>query len=79
MAKQYNIHEAKTNLSKLLMRVAKGEEIIIAKSGIPIAKLIPLEKEKKQNRLPGSAKGKITMFNNFTEPLPNDIIDTFHK
>lgn len=79
MAKQYNVHETKTNLSKILTRVAKGEEVIIAKSGIPIAKLVPIEKEKSQNRFPGSAKGKIVMSDDFTEPLPDDVIDTFYR
>ena len=61
-----NIHEAKTNFSKLLARVNSGEEIIIARSGKPCARLIPFNKEKK--RTPGIAKGRVT--DAFFEPLP---------
>jgi len=53
-----NIHQAKTQLSKLLARVHSGEEIIIAKAGKPYAKLIPLQQPKK--RAPGIAKGRVT-------------------
>jgi len=63
-----NIHEAKTNFSKLLARVNSGEEIIIARSGKPCARLVPFKKEK--NRVPGIAKGKVTDV--FFEPLPEE-------
>lgn len=61
-----NIHEAKTHFSKLLTRVNSGEEIIIARSGKPCARLIPFQQEKK--RTPGIAEGKVT--DAFFEPLP---------
>ena len=58
MAKTVNIHEAKTQLSKLLAKVESGEEIIIARSGKPIARLCALASNKKQpKRKPGFAKG----------------------
>ena len=63
-----NIHEAKTNFSKLLARVNSGEEIIIARSGEPCARLVPLKKGKK--RIPGIAKGKVT--DAFFEPLSDE-------
>ena len=63
-----NIHEAKTHFSKLLLRVHSGEEIIIAKSGKPYAKLIPIKQAKK--RIPGIAEGKVT--DSFFEPLPEE-------
>ena len=63
-----NIHEAKTHFSKLLSRVHSGEEIIIAKSGKPYAKLIPIKQDKE--RVPGIAEGKVT--DAFFEPLPED-------
>lgn len=63
-----NIHEAKTNFSKLLARVNSGEEIIIARSGDPCARLVPFKKERK--RIPGIAKGKVT--DAFFEPLPDE-------
>lgn len=63
-----NIHEAKTHLSKLLARAHAGEEIIIAKSGQPYAKLVPLVKPTR--RSPGIAKGSVT--DAFFEALPED-------
>jgi prevent-host-death family protein len=63
-----NIHEAKTHLSRLLSRVQDGEEIILAKSGTPIARIIPYEATKP--RQPGLIKGRIDEL--FFEPLPED-------
>lgn len=63
-----NIHEAKTHFSKLLARVHSGEEIIIAKSGKPYARIIPIKHAKQ--RVPGIAKGKVTEA--FFEPLPEE-------
>ncbi|MGH9188565.1 MAG: type II toxin-antitoxin system Phd/YefM family antitoxin [Acidimicrobiales bacterium] len=56
-----NIHEAKTQLSKLVARVAAGEEIVIAKAGVPIARLVPYAPEPQQERRPGSMSGRIWM------------------
>ena len=64
-----NIHEAKTHLSKLLLRVMSGEEIIIAKAGKPIAILSPF-RQKKARRTPGNDAGKIVIQSNFDDPLP---------
>lgn len=61
-----NIHEAKTHLSKLLQDVMRGQEVIIAKSGIPIAILKPIAVQKPK-RKPGLLKGKITIAHNFDE------------
>ncbi|MDA8138040.1 MAG: type II toxin-antitoxin system Phd/YefM family antitoxin [Desulfobacteraceae bacterium] len=63
-----NVHEAKTQFSKLLARAHSGEEIVIAKSGEPYAKLVPITKVKK--RRPGIAKGAVT--DAFFEPLPEE-------
>ncbi|HEV2199949.1 MAG TPA: type II toxin-antitoxin system prevent-host-death family antitoxin [Bryobacteraceae bacterium] len=60
-----NIHEAKTHLSRLVERVAEGEEIIIAKAGKPVAKLVPYKETLKPNRKPGSMKGKIWISRDF--------------
>lgn len=54
----YNIHEAKTHLSKLIERVSSGEEIVIGKAGKPVAKLVPYV-EKKNPRKSGAWKGKV--------------------
>jgi len=53
-----NVHEAKTQLSRLLQAVEEGKEIVIARNGTPVAKLVPHVEERKP-REPGSAKGKI--------------------
>ena len=66
-----NIHEAKTHLSRLLSRVHAGDEIVIAKAGVPYAKLVPIEKPTR--REPGIAKGSVT--DAFFDPLPDDELD----
>ncbi len=63
-----NIHDAKTNLSRLLDRVLAGEEVIIAKAGKPIARLVPAIES--MPRQPGLAEGRVT--DAFFEPLPED-------
>jgi len=68
MSATVNIHEAKTHLSRLLARAHSGEEIVIAKSGKPYAKLVPLEQRKE--RTPGLARGRVTEA--FFEPLPEE-------
>ena len=62
----YNIHEAKTNLSKLIEKTQNGEEVIIAKAGKPVAKLVA-HKEKLKPRKLGLLKGKITIPDNFDD------------
>lgn len=74
MANPVNIHEAKTHFSKLLERVALGEEIIIARSGEPIAKLSPLTQTK--TRTPGGAEG-LNVPESFFEALPEDVLKHF--
>ena len=70
-----NIHEAKTHLSRLLERVASGEEIIIAKSGRPVARLLPVEQ--KPQRVAGTYKDVILVSDDFDEPLPKELLDAF--
>lgn len=74
MSEPVNIHDAKTHFSKLLERVALGEEIIIARAGKPIAKLSPLTPRKA--RMPGGAEG-LEVPDSFFEPLPDDILEHF--
>ena len=71
-----NIHEAKTHLSRLIARVEAGEEIIIAKAGKPVARLVPLE-YKNALRKPGSMQGRISMSDDFDAPLPLDLLKAF--
>lgn len=73
-----NIHEAKTHFSQLLNRVGSGEEVIIAKAGKPIARIVPVKKEVKK-RKPGSAKGRVVLEDNFFEPLPESILSEFEQ
>lgn len=72
MSTVVNIHEAKTHLSRLLEQVIQGEEVIIAKSGKPVARLVAL-REPAKRREPGSARGQIKMAEDFDGPLPEDI------
>jgi prevent-host-death family protein len=73
---EVNIHEAKTNFSKLLRRVALGEEITIAKAGVPVAKLVPVQAAQTKRPL-GLFKGEIWMADDFDGPLPPDILAGF--
>jgi len=66
-----NIHDAKTHLSRLLEQVAGGEEIIIAKAGKAVARLVPLEAPPKKRRL-GQLKGKLNVPDDFDKPLTDD-------
>jgi prevent-host-death family protein len=74
---EVNVHEAKTHFSRLLERVALGEEIIIAKAGTPVAKLVPLNGKKRDFRF-GSAKGEFVVPEDFNEPDP-ELEDLFYK
>jgi prevent-host-death family protein len=74
--KQVNIHEAKTELSKLVERAEAGEEIVIARAGKPAAKLVPVTKSRGRRRL-GLLDGKFRVPDNFNAPLPESIIRAF--
>ncbi len=70
MALIVNVHEAKTHLSKLLERVMNGEEVVIAKSGKPIARLISYSEKTNKPRQPGNDAGQVIIAPDFDEPLP---------
>ena len=72
----YNLYEAKTALSKLVDRAAGGEEIVIAKAGKPLAKLVPLSSSVREHK-PGAWKGKVWIAPDFDEPLPEATLDAF--
>jgi len=78
MATQVNTHEAKTHLSKLLARVQAGEEIIIARAGTPVARLVPVESHV-GNRQPGTAAGQVELTDDFDAPLPDELLDAFGR
>jgi prevent-host-death family protein len=78
MANAINIYEAKTHLSALVEKAARGEEIVIAKAGKPMAKLVPLDKPALIPRVPGQKVLKITYIApDFDDPLPEDILRDF--
>jgi prevent-host-death family protein len=65
------IHQAKTNLSRLLQKAANGEEVIISRGSTPVARLVPIGEIKGQRR-PGSMKGQLVVGPEFFESLPID-------
>jgi prevent-host-death family protein len=73
---QVNIHQAKTHLSRLVERAAGGEEIIIAKSGRPVARLVALQDDMSP-RVFGSMRGKIRIADDFDDPLPPEMLAYF--
>lgn len=74
--KQINVHQAKTQLSKLLQRVAAGEEITIANRGVPVARLVPVPSITRK-RGQGAYGDTIKIADDFDGPLPDDILDAF--
>ena len=78
MSKPINIHEAKTHFSRLVERAAKGEEIVIARAGRPLARLMPLASPTRPRR-PGLLKGRIRISKNFDAPLPRNIARAFES
>lgn len=66
----YNIHEAKTHFSKLLDLALHGEEVVIAKAGKPVARILPFVKQDFSPRIPGIDKGKVTIMPDFDALLP---------
>ena len=73
---EINIHEAKTHFSRLISRIEAGEEIIIAKAGKPVARLVPFRKPKGKRPL-GMDKGLFSVPKDFDAPLPVDLLANF--
>lgn len=71
-----NIHAAKTHLSRLVERASRGEEIVIARAGRPLARLVPLAGAGRRRR-PGLLKGRIRIPANFNAPLPEKVLREF--
>jgi prevent-host-death family protein len=72
---QVNIHEAKTHLSRLLAKVAEGEDVIIANAGTPVARLSAYQDKRK--RVLGRDRGLFKIPDDFDAPLPDDVLDSF--
>ena len=73
---QVNIYEAKTTLSRLLALVERGEEVIIARAGTPVARLVPMDRPANR-RTPGQDKGQLVYSNDVHEPLPDEVAGLF--
>ncbi|MCX7414453.1 MAG: type II toxin-antitoxin system Phd/YefM family antitoxin [Planctomycetia bacterium] len=76
MATVVNIHEAKTHLSKIVDQAAAGREVIIAKAGRRVAKLVPLESRPKPKKF-GGLKGRIKVPDDFNAPLDAGVVAAF--
>ncbi|HLK35194.1 MAG TPA: type II toxin-antitoxin system prevent-host-death family antitoxin [Polyangiaceae bacterium] len=72
MTKLVNMHEAKTNLSKLVEEAEAGEDVVLARAGRPVVRLVPV-REARRRRL-GGWKGKVRMGKDFDAPLPDDLL-----
>lgn len=72
-----NLYEAKTNLSRLVERAAAGEEIVIAKAGRPLARLVPLAAQRTTPRPLGLLAGEVWIGDDFDDPLPEEIARAF--
>jgi prevent-host-death family protein len=76
--RKVNIHEAKTHLSRLVEDVAGGEEIVIARAGKPVARLVAAKTVRKK-RVLGFMAGKLRIPKDFDAPLPAEVIDDFER
>lgn len=74
---EVNIHEAKTHFSKLLQRVASGEEIVISRAGKPVARLVPIASEARRRF--GIDRGVFEVPEDFDEPLPEHVLAAFES
>lgn len=74
-----NIHAAKTNLSRLVEEAASGKEVIIAKAGVPMVRLVPVKSAEQKKRPPGLGIGRLKIPPELYEPLPDEIIDQFYN
>jgi prevent-host-death family protein len=79
MVVEVNVHEAKTHLSRLLARVATGEEVLISRAGKPVARLVPAGKAARPRRKPDRDKGAGWIADDFDGPLPEDLLARFLK
>lgn len=72
----FNLYEAKTSLSSLVDRAAAGEDIVIAKAGVPKARLVALSSGPKRRKL-GGWEGRVRIAADFDDPLPKDLLIAF--
>jgi prevent-host-death family protein len=74
-AARVTVHEAKTHLSRLLERVERGEEVVIARGRKPVARLVPVNRAERGGRRFGALRGKVVVGREFFEPLPVDELE----
>ncbi len=74
---EVNVHRAKTNLSQLLQRVEAGEEVVISRDGVPVARLVRVERERQGRRELGADRGLFTVPDDFNAPLPDEVLAVF--
>lgn len=75
-----NIHEAKTHFSKLIEQIQRGEEVVIAKAGVPVARLTPYVPNKPRIQPPGGMKDEgFWIADDFNDPLPDDIMTALER
>jgi prevent-host-death family protein len=73
MATRVNMHKAKSELSQLVAKALRGEEVIIMRASKPVARLVPIYQE----RVPGLARDRVNIGADFESPLPDDVLDAF--
>ena len=78
MPRHVNLYQAKTHLSSLVERAAGGEEIVIAKAGRALARLVAIASKPRATRRPGGWKGKLWVARDFDAPLPADVLAGFN-
>jgi prevent-host-death family protein len=78
VAKLVNLYEAKTHLSSLVEEVAAGEEVVIAKAGRPMARLVPLQAVSTP-RVPGGWEGKVSVSDDFDAPLDREDLASWYE
>ncbi len=74
--KMINVYEAKTQLSRLLREVAAGEDVVIAKDGTPLVRLVPYRQEGEKREL-GFARDRVVLADDFDAPLPEELLEAF--
>lgn len=75
---QYNIHEAKTHFSRLIDSVERGAEVLIARDGRPVARLVPISAAVDGTRRIGALRGRLQLSEDFDAPLPASLLKLFH-
>lgn len=74
-----NVEDAQSKLAQLLEQLAPGEEIVLQQDGTPVAKLVRLDDTAPRARLLGSFTGEFTVPDDFDDPLPKEIEDSFYE